>query len=175
MNVLDKLERLNNLKEKGAISENEFQELKTSILNNKEEKENIEKEIIDKKISDEKLWSVFIHISQLASFIIPFSGLVLPIVLWQIKKNESEFIDINGIIVTNWIISKIIYYAISIFLCFVIIGIPLLWGLAMISIIFPAIGAVIAGSGKVWRYPLSISFIKITRDEKNIITQNQGN
>ena len=67
MNVLDELEKLNNLKEKGAISENEFQELKTSILDNKEKKE---KEIIDKKISDEKLWSVFIHVSQLSiSFI----------------------------------------------------------------------------------------------------------
>jgi len=152
MSILDELEKLNNLKEKGAISENEFQELKTTLLDNKE--------TINKKISDEKLWSVFIHVSQLCSFIIPFSGFVLPIVLWQIKKDESEFININGIIVTNWIISKMIYYGISVFLCFIIIGIPLIWILIMLAVIFPVIGAVLAGSGKIWRYPLSITFIK---------------
>ncbi len=161
MKIIDELERLSILKEKGAISDQEYQEFKTALLENKQQTDNKEIKAINKKISDEKLWCTFIHLSQLCSFLIPFSGFIIPIVIWQIKKGESEFININGIIVANWIISKVIYYAIFIFLCFVFIGIPLIWGLAMLSIIFPIIGAIKSNSGEIWRYPLSINFIKI--------------
>ncbi len=163
MKIIDELERLNNLREKGAISDQEYQEFKTVLLENKQQADNKERESINKKISDEKLWSVFIHLSQLCSFLIPFSGFIIPIVLWQIKKDESEFININGIIVTNWIISKVIYYCVFGFLCFIIIGIPLIWGLAMLSIIFPIIGAIKSNSKEIWRYPLSINFIKFEK------------
>ena len=161
MKIIDELERLNNLREKGAISDQEYQEFKTALLENNQQSDNKEIESINKKTSDEKLWCTFIHLSQLCSFLIPFSGFIIPIVIWQIKKGESEFLNINGIIVANWIISKVIYYAIFIFLCFVFIGIPLIWGLAMLSIIFPIIGAIKSNSGEIWRYPLSINFIKV--------------
>ena len=161
MKIIDELERLNNLREKGAISDQEYQEFKTALLENNQQSDNKEIESINKKISDEKLWSVFIHASQLCSFVVPLSGFVIPIVLWQIKKDESEFININGIIVTNWILSKLIYYCVFGFLCFIIIGIPLYAILVILAIIFPIIGAVSSGSGKVWRYPFSINFIKV--------------
>jgi len=163
MKIIDELERLNNLREKGAISDQEYQEFKTVLLENNQQSGNKEIEAINKKISDEKLWSVFIHASQLCSFVVPLSGFVLPIVLWQIKKDESEFININGIIVTNWIISKVIYYCVFGLLCFIIIGIPLYAILVILAIIFPIIGAIKSNSGEIWRYPLSINFIKIEK------------
>ena len=85
----------------------------------------------------------------------------ISIVLWQLKKDKSELIDLNGRIVTNWILSKFIYYCVSIFLCFFIIGIPLILGLAVLAIVFPIVGAVKINSGETWRYPLSITFIKL--------------
>ena len=158
MSIINEIERLNNLKEKNAISEDEFLMLKKELLeNNKIE----DKKCIRKELSDEKLWCSFIHLSQLCGFIFPLLGSVIPIVLWQLKKDKSELIDLNGRIVTNWILSKFIYYCISVFLCFFIVGIPLILGLAVLAIIFPIVGAVKINSGETWRYPLSITFIKL--------------
>jgi uncharacterized Tic20 family protein len=41
-----------------------------------------------------------------------------------------------------------------------IIGIPLLIALMVLMVVFPIIGAVKANDGKVWKYPLSIPFLK---------------
>ena len=173
MSFLDELERLNTLKEKGAISENEFQELKNNLLVQKRTEDKNKR--LEKSVSDEKTWSVLIHLSQLCSFMVPFSGSILAIVLWQIKKDESEFIDLNGKIVANWIISKCIYFCAFSFMCFFIIGLPLLFILIILAFIFPIIGAVTAGSGNIWRYPFAINFFKVSPDEKYyIITTNQG-
>ena len=171
MSFLDELERLNTLKEKGVVSENEFLELKKDILEQKRAED--KKRTLKQSISDEKTWSVLIHLSQLCSFMIPFSGSILAIVLWQIKKDESEFIDLNGKIVANWIISKCIYFCAFSFMCFFIIGLPLLFILIILAFIFPIIGAVTAGSGNIWRYPFAINFFKVSPDDKNyIVTLN---
>jgi len=89
MSIINEIERLNNLKEKNAISEDEFLMLKKELLeNNKIE----DKKCIRKELSDEKLWCSFIHLSQLCGFIFPLLGSVIPIVLWQLKKDKSELI-----------------------------------------------------------------------------------
>ena len=82
----------------------------------------------------------------------------MPIVLWQIKKDESEIIDRHGRIVANWLITKAILCVVFFALCFVVVGFPLIVALAVVSIIFPIIGGVKANNGEVWRYPLSIKF-----------------
>ncbi len=165
MNVINEIERLNNLREKNAISEEEFLNLKKEVLRNN----TIEDEkLIRKELSDEKIWCSFIHLSQLCSFIFPLLGSVIPIVLWQLKKDKSELIDLNGRIVTNWILSKFIYYCVSIFLCVFIVGIPLVLGLVVLAIVFPIVGAVKINSGESWRYPLSITFIKLNHENHEI-------
>ena len=161
MNIINEIERLNNLREKNAISDDEFLLLKNEVLRNNTIED---KKLIRKELSDEKLWCSFIHLSQLCSFIFPLLGYVIPIVLWQLKKDKSELIDLNGRIVTNWILSKIIYYCISGFLCVFIVGIPLILGLAVLAIVFPIVGAVKINSGESWRYPLSITFIKLNHE-----------
>lgn len=60
--------------------------------------------------------------------------------------------------VLNWILSSLIYAVVFSILIFVLIGIPLLWALALLFLIFPIIGAIKANDGIVWPYPLSIRF-----------------
>jgi len=104
-------------------------------------------------------WAMAIHLSQLANFVMPVAGIIIPIVLWQIKTVELPALEIHGKIVVNWMISLIIYCAISIALCFVLVGFPLLILLGVLSVIYPIIGGVKASQGIAWRYPGSISFI----------------
>jgi len=105
-------------------------------------------------------WAMFLHLSLFAGFLVPMAGLVVPIIIWQLKKEEFPEIDEHGKIVVNWIISSFIYAAVCVVLCFVLIGIPLLFVLGVLSIVFPIIGGIKANDGQVWKYPLSIQFLK---------------
>ena len=105
-------------------------------------------------------WALFLHLSQFAGFIVPFAGWIAPILIWQLKKAEMPALDPHGKVVMNWIISELIYCAVSIILVFVVVGIPLLVVLFLLGIIFPIIGSIKASNGEVWQYPLSIKFFK---------------
>lgn len=104
---------------------------------------------------------MLLHLSQLASFVIPIAGLVLPIVMWATNKELDPRIDAHGKVVLNWILSSIIYAVISAILCFVFIGFLLLPALAICSLVFCILGGVKANAGTLWKYPLSIPFFKV--------------
>jgi uncharacterized Tic20 family protein len=107
-----------------------------------------------------RLWAMGLHLSQLAGFVVPVAGLIVPLVIWQIKKSDLPGIDAHGKVVANWILSMILYSVVSVILIFVVIGIPLLLALCAVAIAFPIIGGIKANNGEVWKYPLSISFFK---------------
>lgn len=102
---------------------------------------------------------MLLHLSQLAGFIIPFAGLIAPILIWQLKKAEMPELDVHGKIIANWLISGLIYTVISGILVFLVIGFFLLAVLGILAVVFPIIGALKANEGRAWKYPLSISFI----------------
>lgn len=115
---------------------------------------------MENTISDaEKQYAMFIHISQFAGVIIPGLGWILPLILWLTRKDTSSYIDANGKIVMNWIISCFLYAIGASILIFILIGIPLLIALGVCSLVFTIIGAIRANEGILWAYPLSIKFI----------------
>jgi uncharacterized protein len=161
MTVADELQKLEQLRQSGAISEEEFAKAKANLLAGSPTGGlgsflgaggDVEQQT--------RQWAMILHLSQLASFLVPLSGLVLPIVIWQIKKTDLPGIDAHGKIVVNWIISEFIYVLVSGLLCFVLIGVPMVFVVLALGIIFPIIGGVKANNGEVWKYPLSIPFFK---------------
>ena len=148
----DELEKLNDLRQRGVISEEEFQQEKEKILNHNPAK------ILPS--TDANQYSMFIHLSQFLG-IFTGIGIIVPVILWLIKKDESPVIDNNGKIVINWILSLLIYAACAGILCIIVIGIPLLIALAVCDFIFTILGSVKASSGALWKYPLSIEFFTI--------------
>ena len=111
--------------------------------------------------AEEKQMGLFLHLSQLANILIPPAGIIAPIVIWQIKKDQMPALDAHGKMVTNWIISSLIYWVVSVFLLFVfLIGVLPMLGLMVAGIVFPIIGAVKANNGEFWEYPLTIKFLK---------------
>jgi uncharacterized Tic20 family protein len=103
-------------------------------------------------------WATFLHLSLLAGFLVPGAGFILPIVLWQVKKDELPGIDAHGKVVANWLVSALVYGIAGSLLMFVLIGFPLLGLLALLAVVFPIIGAIKANEGVLWPYPLSIRF-----------------
>jgi hypothetical protein len=110
---------------------------------------------------DARQWAMFLHLSQLAGFtVLPLLGLIVPIIIWQIKKEQYPSIDEHGKAVVNWIISEIIYGAIGFMLLFVVIGFPILGILGILGLVFPIIGGIKANNGELWHYPMTINIIK---------------
>lgn len=152
-NIAEELAKLEALKNSQSITEEEFLQAKKVLLKQAEQKTKSDNFSINN-------WCMLIHLSQFSGYFFPLAGFVVPIILWQMKKEESELINQHGIIVTNWIISSLIYFIVSAILCVVIIGIPMLVGVGILALVFPIIGGVKANNGEVWTYPLSISFFK---------------
>jgi uncharacterized Tic20 family protein len=109
---------------------------------------------------DVNKWAFFLHLSQLLGLVVPLLGWVAPVVLWQLKKDELPGLDVHGKIVSNWILSALIYGVVCGVLVFLLIGIPLLAVLGLLTVIFPIVGAIKANGGEAWKYPLSIPFFK---------------
>ena len=112
--------------------------------------------------SDEKVrqWAMFTHLSALAGGIIPFGHIVLPLVLWQMKKAESPFIDEAGKEAVNFNITVTIYLVAALISMFVLIGFVLVPALGITAIVLVIIAGLKANKGESYRSPGIIRFIK---------------
>jgi uncharacterized protein len=104
-------------------------------------------------------WALFLHLSALAGYVVFGAGFAAPILIWQLKKADYPELDQHGKNVLNWLISYVIYMAISGVLVTVFVGIPLLLILGVLMVIFPIIGGIKANNGEAWKYPLTIPFV----------------
>jgi len=150
LNLLDELRR------KGAITEEEYQREKDKVLNN--QNNTFSKQPFFGMAENSYL--LLMHLSQFFGFIIPGLGFAAPIVMWLLNKDNSANIDQHGKNIVNFMISMFIYYAVAGILCFILIGIPLLILLGIMQFIFIILAALKAGNGEYWEYPLSIKFLQ---------------
>src|SRR5881396_1769674 len=108
-----------------------------------------------------KTWCVLAHASALLGFVIPWVFHILgPLIVWLIKRADSPEIDAHGKESLNFQLSMLIYDAIAVILCFVLIGIPILILLWVLNTIFVIVASIQASDGKLYRYPLAIRLIK---------------
>jgi uncharacterized Tic20 family protein len=110
--------------------------------------------------SEIRNWCVLCHASALAGLFFHFFGHLLgPLIVWLIKRADSPEIDAAGKESLNFQLSMLIYDAVAVLLCFVLIGIPILIGLWILNIILVIIASIKASEGQLYRYPLTIRFL----------------
>lgn len=136
----------------------------------------------------EKNNAALIHLGGLAKYVFPFAGIIVPLLIWQSKRHESEFIDKQGKEAVNFNISMLVYTLI-ITLLFIVPFILLISdaimlddafddhppvnfiiSLIVVGIIFVVesifefiliiLASVRASEGQNFKYPLTIKFIK---------------
>jgi uncharacterized Tic20 family protein len=100
------------------------------------------------------------HLVALAGFVIPFGHIIGPLILWLVKKEESEFVDDQGKESLNFQISITIYAFVAALLAIILIGILLLIAVGIFSLVMIVVAAVKASSGEKYRYPLTLRLIK---------------
>ncbi|AOW21837.1 DUF4870 domain-containing protein [Urechidicola croceus] len=131
-----------------------------------------------------------IHISALAGYFFPLGGVIAPLIFWQVKKDESAFLDEQGKEAVNFNLSFLLYQFIlgltfipfffrTIFNAFSNIDnmhnnfhfdFPNIFGffgsasliglLAIARLALIILGAIRANNGENYKYPLTIKFIK---------------
>ena len=112
---------------------------------------------------DARMWAMFCHLAGLAGFVVPviLSGIIAPLIVWQIKKDDHPFIDEHGKEALNFQISIGIYAFVSILLIpLFCIGAFLVAAVGIFNLVFLLIAAIKANNGFHYRYPLCIRFIK---------------
>ena len=110
--------------------------------------------------SEVRNWSMLCHASALAGLFFHALGFILgPLIVWLIKRGDSAEIDANGKESLNFQISMLIYHAIAVILCLILIGIPILIGLWVADIVLVIIASVKTSNGEFYRYPFTIRFI----------------
>jgi len=163
MSIAEELERLEQLRRKGTLSEEEFRLAKHRVISGETDQGTRFAgseffEPADRGLA-ERRWGMFLHLSMLLGFIVPGAGFIAPIVLWQVKKDEFKSIDEHGRNATNWLFSWLVYMAIGLLLAFVLIGFAVIWAVAVLGVIFPIVAALKANEGVIWKYPFSIQFL----------------
>lgn len=176
----EELQKLNKLFTEGIITEEEYVKEKSKLLDNEQRRQSNQSD-------DQNSYNTLMHLSQFSNYLLPTLGLIVPIIMWLGRKDESKSVNANGKIILNWNISLLIY---SLVVLFIFIGVGgfsalsfafsdtpelSLFGLlgsisalilpmllfAVLDFIFTIIGAIKANRGEVWNYPLSIKFFKI--------------
>ena len=108
---------------------------------------------------DQCTWAMLCHLRAFAGYAIPFGGIVGPLIVWLIKKDEMPFVDDQGKEAVNFQISIMIYVFVSAVLIFAVIGIVLLPAVLIFDLVMVIIAAIRGNAGEAYRYPLCIRFI----------------
>ena len=119
-----------------------------------------------------------IHLSAFFGYVIPFGAIVGPLVIWEINKEKSEFVNENGKEAINFNLSYLLYTfllglsvvpfiirtVMSEFHHLDLFGIitagSLIGLIAIVKFVLIILAAVSANRGEVYHYPLTIKFIK---------------
>ena len=80
----------------------------------------------------------------------------MPVLIWQMKKDELPGIVPHAHVVLNWIVSSLVYAMICFVLLIVLIGAFGFFALGIVTVIFAIIGGIKANDGEVWEYPGTI-------------------
>ncbi len=141
--------------------------------------------------------ATFMHLGIFSRYIVPFGNFIIPILLWTVNKDKSEFIDRHGKEAINFQLSILLYTIILgtlsipffIFNIFgdasfhdfihfndlninisepggfrTLIGASFIGVIALVGffleIVFTISAAIKANKGEVYKYPLTIRFIK---------------
>jgi uncharacterized Tic20 family protein len=109
---------------------------------------------------DERMMAMLCHIGALAGYVVGFGQIIVPLVIWLIKKDTMPFVNDQGKESLNFQITMFIAFVVAWMLCFVLIGLLILPVLGIAALVLGIVAGVKANDGVAYRYPFCIRFIK---------------
>jgi uncharacterized protein len=108
----------------------------------------------------ERNWAMLCHLTAFAGYLFPFGGIIGPLICWLSKRDESDWVNLNGKASLNFQLSMLLYYVLCFPLLFILIGIPIYIVLGILEIVCIIIASVKASKGEYYKYPISIPFVQ---------------
>lgn len=110
---------------------------------------------------NERQWAAFAHLSALLILILPpFGGVLGPLVVWILRKDEMPFVRQEGRESLNFQITVLIAVAVSGALTLVLVGFLLLPVVALVDFVLVVVATLQAADGRPYRYPISLRLIQ---------------
>ena len=108
-------------------------------------------------VPEERTLAALTHLSGLSGYIIPLGGVLVPIIIWIVKRDSKVISSIaKQALILNVIVFLLIAGTVLLWLTIVLIpAVVLFWillGLAAIAL--PIVGAIKAWDGAYYRYPV---------------------
>ena len=100
------------------------------------------------------------NMAMLCHLLAIFTGFIAPLIIWLIKKGEEPFVDQQGKEALNFQITIILAMFVAGLLSFICIGVPLLFAIPVVNLVFCIIASVKVSNGVAYRYPLSLRLVK---------------
>jgi uncharacterized Tic20 family protein len=107
----------------------------------------------------ERQMAMLAHLSALAGFVIPFGNIAGPLVMYLVKREESEFVADQAREALNFQITVTIAVMISAVLIFLLIGLVLLPIVGIAWLVLTIVAAVKANEGTRYRYPFTLRLV----------------
>lgn len=104
--------------------------------------------------SDAKTWCLLAHLSPFCGVIIPLGGILGPLILWLVKKDDHPAIDYHGKEALNFNICFMIYLLVAAFSMIAFVGIILLPAVGITWLVLVIMAAIKVSNGEPWRYPM---------------------
>jgi uncharacterized Tic20 family protein len=101
--------------------------------------------------SDEKTMAILSHALTLVM------GFVAPLIIYLVKKDESEYVKAHARESLNF---QITVFIILIGLFITIIGILFMWIVGILAALFVILASIKSGEGKLYKYPFTLRLIK---------------
>jgi uncharacterized Tic20 family protein len=89
-----------------------------------------------------------------------FTGFIGPLILYVIKKDESQYIADHGKEALNFQLTVLIAFIVSGLLVFVFVGCVTTPLIVIANLVLCIMGAMKANSGEMYRYPIAIRMVK---------------
>ncbi len=118
------------------------------------------KETASMESKDVRSWALLCHLSAFSGYVIPLGNIFGPLLIYLLKRDEMPAIEEHGKEALNFNLSLTIYIILAAFLSIILIGIPILIGLVILSLVATILAAIKADDGELYRYPLTIRFIR---------------
>ena len=106
---------------------------------------------------EERGLASFAHLAGLAGYVIPLGGVIVPVIIWMMKRESAVIAGIakqalllNVIVFVLFLVTAVLW--ITIILIPLVIAFWIILGLAALTL--PIVGAINSGRGNYYRYPV---------------------
>jgi uncharacterized Tic20 family protein len=106
---------------------------------------------------DERTMASLTHLSGLSGYIIPLGGVLVPIIIWIVKSDSRVISSIaKQAILLNVMVFLLIAASFVLWITLILIPVVIVFwiGLVIAAIALPVVGAIKAGQGSYYRYPV---------------------